>query len=115
MTKEKLHKFSTKRAINHGAFGGFIAGVAFTGVTLWLPAISHLPVGIFFNALGISVTSNEGNSIGVSLAAFGIILVQCILVRIIFAIVASKVKRLHTSTRNRGAAFGLAAGVIAYL
>ena len=34
---------------------------------------------------------------------------------IIFAIVTSKVKTLHTSPRKGGTAFGLAAGVIAYL
>jgi len=115
MREEQLHQFSTKRAISLGAFGGFIAGVAFTGVMLWLPSISHLPVGMFLNALGLSVTSIEHNNVDTGLAAFGIILVQCILVGIIFAIVTSKVKRLHTSTRKGGTAFGLAAGVIAYL
>ncbi|MDQ6862232.1 MAG: hypothetical protein M3044_00260 [Thermoproteota archaeon] len=40
---------------------------------------------------------------------------QCILVGIVFAIITSKLKGLRTSTRKRGAAFGLAAGVIAYL
>nr|MDQ6864631.1 hypothetical protein [Thermoproteota archaeon] len=114
MTEEKI-KSSTKRAISHGAFGGFIAGVAFTGVMLWLPAISHLPIGIFLNALGLSVTSNEGDSIGIGLAAFGIILVQCILVGIVFGFFSSRLKSLHTSTGKRGAVFGLAAGVIAYL
>lgn len=114
MTKENL-QFSTKRAISLGAFGGFIAGIAFTGVMLGMPVISHLPVGIFLDAFGLSVTSVEGNSVGIGLAAFGIILFQCILVGIVFAILTSKVKRLHTSTRKQGAVFGLAAGVITYL
>ena len=116
MREVKIHQFSTKRAISLGAFGGFIAGVAFTGVMLWLPSISHLPVGIFLNALGLSVTSIEHNNVDTGLSAFGIILVQCILVGIIFAIVTSKVKTLHTSPKKREVQrLVWLAGVIAYL
>jgi hypothetical protein len=44
-----------KRGITVGAFGGFIASVAFIGIMLCLPLIASLPIGIFLHALGLSV------------------------------------------------------------
>ena len=109
-----------KKSIATGAFAGFIAGTAFTGVMLWLPVISHLPAGIFLNALGLSITSigNGSNAVGVvstGLAAFGIILSQCIFVGVIFGIVTSKSKRFQISNKKRSVAFGIATCIISYL
>jgi hypothetical protein len=52
----------TKSAITVGAFGGFIASIAFIGIMLCLPLIVSLPVGIFLHALGLSVIKPIGNA-----------------------------------------------------
>ena len=123
---------SAKRGITVGAFGGFIASIAFIGIMLWLPIIFDLPVGIFLHALGLSIikpvliTTNNGSSGGnaivaigdivhVGLAAFGLILAQGIIVGIILGIVTNKIKRLSITSKKKGMGFGLATGVIAYI
>lgn len=121
---------SAKRGITVGAFGGFIASIAFIGIMLWLPIIFDLPVGIFLHALGLSIikpvlistSGNGGNSIiaigdivHVGLAAFGLILAQGIIVGIILGIVTNKIKRLSITSKKKGIGFGLATGVIAYI
>jgi hypothetical protein len=116
MVENQPYIHSAKKGICYGAFSGFIAAIAFAGVMLWLPVISHLPIGTFLEALGLLlVTSTASGPIAFGLTAFGIILVQCILVGIIFGILTSKSKRLHTSDKKRGIMLGLTAGVIAYL
>jgi hypothetical protein len=87
--------YSTKKGITVGAFGGFIASVAFIGIMLWLPLISSLPIVIFLHALGLSVikpienvgyssddVDNGGGDSGsvditrIGLVAFGLVLAQ---------------------------------------
>ena len=121
-TASKYPHLSTKRGITVGAFGGFIASIAFVGIMLWLPIIFCTPVGIFLHALGLSVIkpagTNNGNSgdiIRVGLAAFGLVLAQGVIVGIIFGIVTNKIKRLSITSKKRGIEFGLATGVISYL
>jgi hypothetical protein len=126
---------SVKRGITVGAFGGFIASIAFIGIMLWLPIIFDLPVGIFLHALGLSIikpvlitTGNDSSSGGggnaiiaigdivhVGLAAFGLILAQGIIVGIILGIVTNKIKRLSITSKKKGIGVGLATGVIAYI
>lgn len=122
---------SAKRGITVGAFGGFIASIAFIGIMLWLPMFFDLPVGIFLHALGLSIikpvliTTDNGSSgtaivalgdiVHVGLAAFGLILAQGIIVGIILGIVTNKIKRLSITSKKKGIGFGLATGVIAYI
>jgi hypothetical protein len=123
---------SAKRGITVGAFGGFIASIAFIGIMLWLPIIFDLPVGIFLHALGLSIikpvlisTSDNvssgnvivaiGDIVHVGLAAFGLVLAQGILVGIILGIVTNKIRKLSITSKKKGIGFGLATGVIAYV
>lgn len=112
-----IHSHNTKRGITVGAFGGFIAAIAFIGIMLCLPLILSLPVGIFFHALGLSILRPIGlsDTIRTGLAAFGLVLAQGVLVGIILGIVTTKIKRLYISNTKKGVGLGLATGVITYL
>jgi hypothetical protein len=118
----------TKSGITVGAFGGFIASIAFIGIMLWLPLIVSLPIGIFLHALGLSVikpieghgSDNVSGGVGVDitrigLAAFGLVLAQGVIVGIIFGIITAKIKKLHITNIRKGVTLGLATGVIACL
>jgi hypothetical protein len=117
-----------KRGITVGAFGGFIASVAFIGIMLCLPLIASLPIGIFLHALGLSVIKpvesanyGSGNINGgvditrIGLAAFGLVLAQGVIVGIILGIITAKVKKLRITNKRKGVSLGLATGVIACL
>jgi len=122
---------STKKGITLGAFGGFIASLAFIGIMLWLPLIVSLPIGIFLHALGLSVIKPIGNDHGsdtvsvdgggsvditrIGLAAFGLVLAQGVIVGIIFGIITAKIKKLHITNITKGVTLGLATGGIACL
>ncbi len=132
-TTESVPKYprpSTKAGITVGAFGGFIASIAFIGIMLCLPVIFNVPAGIFLHALGLSIIkpvlinsgSGSGNVIvalgdivNIGLAAFGLILAQGVIVGIILGIITNKIKRLSITSKKKGIGFGLATGVIAYL
>lgn len=103
--------------MGYGAFAGFIASIAFIGVMLWLPLVLSFPVGVFLDALGLSVIVPivNGDTVHIGLVAFGLVLAQGILVGVIFGMVTSKIKRLHIYNKRKGVALGLATGVIAYL
>lgn len=128
--------YSTKKGITVGAFGGFIASVAFIGIMLWLPLIASLPIGIFLHALGLSVIKpienvgysssddvdngggGDGGSVDITrigLVAFGLVMAQGVIVGIIFGIITAKIKKLHITNRRKGVSLGLATGVIAWL
>jgi len=112
-----ISQYNVRHGMEYGAFAGFIAAIAFIGVTLWLPLILSLPVGVFLHALGLSVTTPTvgGDAIHVDLVGFGLVVAQGVLVGLIFGIVTSKIKRLHIYNKRKGVALGLATGVIAYL
>ena len=109
--------YSSKKGIGFGAFGGFIAAISFTGIILWMPIAFGFPVGIFLRAIGLFIIppTATGDPVAVALAGFLIILIKGIIVGIIFGIITSKVKRLHTSSKRKGVGLGLIAGIIAYL
>ena len=106
-----------RKGMGYGAFAGFIASIAFIGVMLWLPLVLSLPVGVFLDALGLSVIAPivNGDTVHISLVAFGLVLAQGVLVGIIFGMVTSKIKKLHIYNKKKGVAMGLATGIIAYL
>jgi len=134
-TVNQSQYYSTKKGITVGAFGGFIASVAFIGIMLWLPLIASLPIGIFLHALGLSVikpienvgyissddvdNGGGGDSGSVDITriglAAGLVLAQGIIVGIIFGIITAKIKKLHITNRRKGVSLGLATGVIAWL
>lgn len=131
MATNQFH--GTKSAITVGAFGGFIASIAFIGIMLCFPLVVSLPVGIFLHTLGLSVIrpienagygSNDtvsgvnGGSVDITrigLAAFGLVLAQGVIVGIIFGIITAKIKKLHITNIRKGVTLGLATGVIACL
>jgi hypothetical protein len=125
VTEEKLprdrfmltRQYNLRKGIGYGAFAGFIASIAFIGVMLWLPMVLSLPVGVFLDALGLSVIAPivNGDIVHVGLVAFGLVLAQGVLVGIIFGMVTSKIKKLHIYNKRKGVAMGLATGIIAYL
>jgi len=92
-----ISQYNVRNGMEYGAFAGFIASIAFIGVTLWLPLILSLPVGVFLHALGLSVTTPIvcGDAIHVDLVGFGLVVAQGVLVGLIFGMVTSKIKRLH--------------------
>jgi hypothetical protein len=126
---------NAKRGITVGAFGGFMASIAFIGIMLCLPMIFNMQVGILLHALGLSIikpvlitTSSAGSSgssnviivavgdiVHIGLAAFGLVLAQGIIVGIILGIITNKIKRLSITSKKKGIGFGLATGVIAYI
>jgi hypothetical protein len=118
---------STKKGITLGAFGGFIASMAFIGIMLCLPLIVSLPIGIFLHALGLSVIKPIGNAgygsgggggvdiTRIGLAAFCLVLAQGVIVGIIFGIITAKIKKLHITNIRKGVTLGLTTGVIACL
>jgi hypothetical protein len=108
-------QYSAKKGIGYGAFGGFIAIVAFTGIMLWMPIIEGLPTGSFIAALGSSIVGNTSDAVLRGIIGFGIVLAQGVIVGIIFGIVTSKIKALHPSSKKRGVGFGLATGIIAFV
>ena len=112
-----ISQYNVRNGMEYGAFAGFIASIAFIGVTLWLPLILSLPVGVFLYPLGLSVTTPivGGDAIHVDLVGFGLVVAQGVLVGLIFGMFTSKIKRLHIYNKRKGVALGLATGVIAYL
>jgi hypothetical protein len=110
-------QYNMRKGMAYGAFAGFIASIAFIGVMLWLPLVLSLPVGVFLDALGLSVIAPivNGDTVHVGLVAFGLVLAQGILVGIIFGLITSKIKKLHIYNKRKGVAMGLATGIIAYL
>jgi hypothetical protein len=110
-------QYNLRKGMGYGAFAGFIASIAFIGVMLWLPLVLSLPVGVFLDALGLSVIAPivNGDTVHVGLVAFGLVLAQGVLVGIIFGMVTSKIKKLHIYNKRKGVAMGLATGIIAYL
>jgi hypothetical protein len=107
--------YSVKKGIGYGAFGGFIAIVAFTGVILWMPITQGLPTGTFIAALGSSVAGMTPDAVLRGVIGFGLVLAQGLIVGIIFGIVTSKTSALHPSSKKRGISFGLATGIIAFV
>jgi hypothetical protein len=110
-------QYNVRKGMGYGAFAGFIASIAFTGVMLCLPLVLSLPVGVFLDALGLSVIAPivNGDTVHVGIVAFGLVLAQGVLVGIIFGMVTSKIKKLHIYNKRKGVAMGLATGIIAYL
>lgn len=108
-------QYSIKKGIGYGAFGGFIAIVAFTGLMLWMPIIEGLPTGSFIAALGSSVVGVTSDAVLRGIIGFGLILAQGIIIGIIFGIITSKVKPLQPSGKKKGISYGLAAGIIAFV
>jgi hypothetical protein len=108
-------QYSLKKGIGYGAFGGFIAIVAFTGIMLGMPIIQGLPTGSFIDALGLLILGTASDQVLGGIVGFGIILAQGVIVGIIFGIVISKIKILHPYNNRRGIYFGLATGTIAFL
>ena len=110
-------QYNLRKGTAYGAFAGLIASIAFIGVMLWLPLVLSLPVGVFLDALGLSVIASivNGDTVHVGLVAFGLVLAQGVLVGIIFGMVTSKIKKMHIYNKRKGVAMGLATGIIAYL
>jgi hypothetical protein len=108
-------QYSLKKGIGYGAFGGFIAIVAFTGIMLGMPIIQGLPTGSFIDALGMLILGTASDQVLGGIVGFGIILAQGVIVGIIFGIVISKIKILHPYNNRRGIYFGLVTGTIAFL
>ena len=110
-------QYNLRNGMGYGAFAAFIASTAFIGVMLWLPLVLNLPVGVFLDALGLSVIAPivNGDTVHIGLVAFGLVLAQGVLVGIIFGMVTSKIKKLHIYNKRKGVAMGLATGIIAYL
>jgi len=110
-------QYNLRKGMGYGAFAVFIASIAFMGVMLWLPLVLSLPVGVFLHTLGLSVIAPivNGDTVGVGLVAFGLVLAQGVLVGIIFGMVTSKIKKLHICNKRKGVTMGLATGIIAYL
>ena len=118
-TRSSSHPFyqeySIKKGIGYGAFGGFIAIVAFTGIMLWLPIIQGLPTGSSIDTLGSTIIGSTRDAVLKGIIGFGIVLAQGVIVGIIFGIVTSKIKALHPSSKRRGISLGLATGIIAFI
>ena len=115
--KKKYESYTAKKGAGFGAFAGFIAAVAFTGIIMWLPIALGMPTGLFLHALGLLVTgtTTTDDPALIGMTAFAIILVMGISVGILFGIITSRFARLHASNRKRGVGFGIIAGLIAYL
>jgi hypothetical protein len=111
----KDERCSVKKGIGYGAFGGFIAIVAFTGVMLWMPISEGLPTGTFIAALGSSIAGMTTDAVLRGVIGFGLVVAQGIIVGIIFGVVTSKINALHPSGKMRGISFGLATGIIAFV
>ncbi|MDQ3852635.1 MAG: hypothetical protein M3299_07360 [Thermoproteota archaeon] len=112
---KKYESYNAKKGVGFGAFAGFIAAVAFTGIIMWLPVALGMPTGLFLYALGLSVTGTIDDPVLIGMTAFAIILVMGISVGILFGVITSKFAGLHPSNKKRGVGFGLIAGFIAYL
>ena len=113
--RSKDEGYSVKKGIGYGAFGGFIAIVAFTGVMLWMPITEGLPTGTFIAALGSSVAGMTPDAVLRGVIGFGLVVAQGVIVGIIFGVVTSKISALHPSSKKRGISFGLATGIIAFV
>jgi hypothetical protein len=107
--------YSVKKGTGYGAFGGFIAIVAFTGVMLWMPISEGLPTGTFIAALGSSVAGMITDAVLRGVIGFGLVVAQGVIVGIIFGVVTSKISTLYPSGKKRGISFGLATGIIAFV
>lgn len=107
--------YSIKKGIGYGAFGGFIAIVAFTGIMLWMPIIQGLPTGSFIDKLGSTIIGSAPDAVLRGIVGFGLVLAQGVTVGIIFGFVTSKIKALYPSNKRSGICFGLATGIIAFL
>jgi len=110
-------KYTAKKGIAFGAFAGFVAAIAFTGVVMGLPYLFEMPGGLFMHALGLLVVNStpSDDPALTGLAGFAIILAHGIIVGIILGWLASISSTLHPSTRAKGVKVGLAAGLVAYL
>jgi CBS domain containing-hemolysin-like protein len=111
----KDESYDAKKGVGFGAFAGFVAAVAFTGIVMWLPVALGMPTGLFLHALGLSIAGTVNDPVFTGMAAFAIILVMGISIGILFGIITARSPRLHTSNKKRGVGFGVIAGIIAYL
>lgn len=107
--------YSARNGAVFGAVGGLISGIAFTGIMLGLSLVFNMPTGTFLHALGSMVVGQVSDFSAVRLAGFGLTLVQCVAIGIVFGIVTSKTRVLYPKCKRNGAALGLAAGIIAFL
>jgi hypothetical protein len=112
---QQYKQYSIKKGIGFGAFGGFIAAIAFTGIMFWMPSIFGFPTGTFLYILGTSIGRMRSDPVLNGLAAFSVVLIEGIIVGIIFGIISSKVKILHPSNKKKGTVLGIATGIIAFL
>ena len=108
--------YNVKKGVGFGAWGGFVAAVAFTGIMLIIPLVLGLPTGAFLYAFGFNfLAGSSSDQVGIGLTAFSLVIIQGIIVGAIFGAITSKSKKLHTSSKRKGVGLGLIAGLITFL
>lgn len=109
--------YSMKKGIGFGAFGGFIAAIAFTGIILFLSVFFNFPTGSFLVALGeiVSGYNNIDVSIITGMTGFSLILFQGIALGIIFGALISTIKKFNPINKKKGVIEGLVMGFISFI
>jgi hypothetical protein len=110
--------YSMKKGIGFGAFGGFIAAIAFTGIILFLSVFFNFPAGSFLVALGEIVSAGYNNidvSVITGMTGFSLILFQGIVLGIIFGALISSIKKFYPINKKKGIIEGLVMGFISFL